>query len=99
MALRCGGCLCRRRSAETRLSDAELEIEALEAKVASLQQLLESEQAAAAASSKALEQSWSTRLAESVHLLAKPGQLLRRKQIQGWLRCSSSWMMPTQLEK
>ena len=56
----------RRRSAESRLSDAEIEIEALEAKVASLQQLLESEQAAATASSRSLEQSWSARLAESV---------------------------------
>ena len=57
---------CRRRSAESRLSDAEIQIEALESKVASLQQLLESEQAAAVANSRSLEQSWSSRLTESV---------------------------------
>ena len=56
---------CRRRSAESKLSDAELQIEALESKLTSLSQLLESEQAAAESALKASEQSWQVRLAEA----------------------------------
>jgi len=57
--------LCRRRFAESKLSDAELQIEALESKLTSLSQLLETEQAAAESALKASEQSWQTQLIES----------------------------------
>ena len=52
----------RRRTAETKLSDAELQIEALESKLTSLNQLLESEKAAAESAVKASEQTWQARL-------------------------------------
>lgn len=61
---------CRSRAAESRASDAEIEIEGLESKVASLTQLLQSEQAAAAANSIALEQSWSSRMTDAVSAAA-----------------------------
>ena len=57
--------LSRRRGAESKLSDAELQIEALESKLTSLSQLLESEQAAAESALKASEQAWQTRLEEA----------------------------------
>ena len=57
--------LSRRRGAESKLSDAELQIEALESKLTSLSQLLESEQAAAESALKASEQAWQTRVAEA----------------------------------
>ena len=57
--------LLRRRGAESKLSDAELQIEALESKLTSLSQLLESEQAAAESALKASEQSWQIRLDEA----------------------------------
>ena len=58
--------LFRRRTAESKLADTELQIEALESKVSSLGQLLESEKAAAESALKASEQSWQARLDESV---------------------------------
>lgn len=62
--------LCRRRTAESKLADAELQIEALDSKVSSLSQLLDSEKAAAESALKASEQSWQTRLDESTFAAA-----------------------------
>lgn len=62
--------LCRRKTAESKLADAQLQIEALESKVSSLSQLLESEKVAAETALKASEQSWQTRLDESVSAAA-----------------------------
>lgn len=62
--------MCRRRTAENKLADAQLQIEALDSKVSSLSQLLESEKVAAEAALNASEQSWQTRLDESVSAAA-----------------------------
>ena len=62
--------LFRRRTAESKLADAEMQIEALESKVSSLSQLLDSEKAAAESALKASEQSWQTRLDKSVSAAA-----------------------------
>ena len=62
--------LCRRRTAESKLADTELQIEALDSKVSSLGQLLDSEKAAAESALKASEQSWQTRLDESASAAA-----------------------------
>lgn len=73
---------CRRRSAESKLSDAELQIEALESKLTSLSQLLESEQAAAESALKASEQSWQVRLGEATAAAASDANSVAQQDAQ-----------------
>ncbi len=74
--------MCRRRSAESKLSDAELQIEVLESKLTSLSQLLESEQAAAESALKASEQSWQVRLDEATAAAASDAQGAAQQEAQ-----------------
>lgn len=73
---------CRRRSAESKLSDAELQIEALESKLTSLSQLLESEQASAELALKASEQSWQVRLDEATVAAASDASSAAQQEAQ-----------------
>ena len=75
--------LCRRRTAESKLTDAELQIEALESKVSSLSQLLDSEKAAAESALKASEQSWQTRLSESASAAASGATAAAEEEAKG----------------
>ncbi len=73
---------CRRRSAESKLSDAELQVEALESKLTSLSQLLESEQAAAESALKASEQSWQVLLDEATAAAASHASSAAQQEAQ-----------------
>ena len=72
--------LYRRRTAESKLADAELQVEALESKVSSLSQLLDSEKAAAESALKASEQSWQTRLDDSTSSAASGAKVAAEEE-------------------
>ena len=74
--------LRRRRFAESKLSDAELQIQALDSKLSSLSQLLESEQAAAESALKVFQQSWQTRLDESTAAAASDARQVAEETAQ-----------------